>query len=101
MLFSTKVQDLSPLVSSPIIRGTLLLVALMIYKLGLNVLDTNKRICFLNINENEAIHNFFYNKNNDSLIIVSIYVFDNSNSWSVEPFLSSMFPNVYYFHLHS
>jgi hypothetical protein len=54
----------------------------MIYKLGLNVLDTYKRICFLNINANEVIHNFFYNKNNDSLIIVSIYVFDNFNSWS-------------------
>jgi len=54
----------------------------MIYKLGLNVLDTNKRICFLNINANEMIHNFFYNKNNDSLFIVSIYVFDNFNFWS-------------------
>ncbi len=40
-LFSTKVQDLSPLVSSPILWGTLLLDVLMTYKLGL----TKKMFC--------------------------------------------------------
>jgi len=36
----------------------------------LNVPNTNKRIGFLNVNENEVIHNLFYNKTNDSLIVV-------------------------------
>ncbi len=52
VLFSTKVQDLFPLVSSLILWGTLLLVALVTYKLGLNVLDTKYEIkYFLNISE--------------------------------------------------
>ncbi len=79
MLFSTKVQDLSPLVSSPILWGTLLLDVLMTYKLGLNVRNINKKICFLNINVDDVIHNF-YNKNNDSLIIIVIYASNNFNS---------------------
>jgi len=79
MLFSTKVQDLSLLVSSPILWGTLLLNVLMTYKLGLNVQNINKKICFVNINVNEVIHNFD-NKNNDSLIIILIYVSNNFNS---------------------
>ncbi len=79
MLFSTKVQDLSLLVSSPILWGTLLLDVLMTYKLGLNVQNINKKICFVNINVDEVIHNF-YNKNNDSLIIILIYASNNFNS---------------------
>lgn len=30
--------------------------------MSLNVLNTNKRICFLNISANEMIHSLFYNK---------------------------------------
>jgi hypothetical protein len=30
--------------------------------MSLNVLNTNKRICFLNISANETIHSLFYNK---------------------------------------
>jgi hypothetical protein len=57
----------------------LLLNVLMTYKLGLNVQNINKKICFVNINVNEVIHNFD-NKNNDSLIIILIYVSNNFNS---------------------
>jgi hypothetical protein len=45
MLLSTEVQDLSLLVSSAL-WSTLLLVILGIYKLSLNVPNTNKRIYF-------------------------------------------------------
>jgi hypothetical protein len=44
----------------------------MIYKLGLDVSNTNKKICFFDINVEEMIHNLCYNKNNDSFIIVSV-----------------------------
>jgi hypothetical protein len=57
----------------------LLLDVLMTYKLGLNVRNINKKICFLNINVDDVIHNF-YNKNNDSLIIIVIYASNNFNS---------------------
>ncbi|KAI3800048.1 hypothetical protein L1987_35355 [Smallanthus sonchifolius] len=36
--------------------------------------ETNKRICFLNISPDEVIRSLFYNKNNDSLITVSVYI---------------------------
>ncbi|KAI3781417.1 hypothetical protein L2E82_11431 [Cichorium intybus] len=42
--------------------------------------DTNKRICFLNIYPDEVIRSLFYNKNNDSLITVSVYASDNFSS---------------------
>ncbi|KAG0569531.1 hypothetical protein M758_6G094200 [Ceratodon purpureus] len=42
--------------------------------------DTNKRICFLNISADEVIRSLFYNKNNDSLITVSVYASDNFSS---------------------
>jgi hypothetical protein len=51
---------------------------LMVY-LGV-VTDTNKRICFLNISADEVIRSLFYNKNNDSLITVSVYASDNFSS---------------------
>ncbi|GJV79189.1 UBX domain-containing protein 1 [Tanacetum coccineum] len=35
--------------------------------------DTNKRICILNIFQDEVIRSLFYNKNNDSLITVLLY----------------------------
>lgn len=75
-----KVQDLSALGSSPILWGTLLLVVLVIYQLSLNVSNINKRICFLNINVDEVIHNLLQNKNNDSLIVVLVYASNNFNS---------------------
>ncbi|PWA41885.1 transducin/WD40 repeat-like superfamily protein [Artemisia annua] len=41
--------------------------------------ETNKRICFLNISPDEVLRSLFFNKNNDSLITVSVYA---SNSFS-------------------
>ncbi|KAM0040616.1 putative transcription factor WD40-like family [Helianthus debilis subsp. tardiflorus] len=41
---------------------------------------TNKTICFLNIFPDEVIRSLFYNKNNDSLITVSVYASDNFSS---------------------
>jgi len=38
---------------------------------------TNKRIGFLNLSPDEVIRSLFYNKNNDSLITVSVYASDN------------------------
>ncbi|WVZ90278.1 hypothetical protein U9M48_036589 [Paspalum notatum var. saurae] len=38
---------------------------------------TNKRIAFLNLSPDEVIRSLFYNKNNDSLITVSVYASDN------------------------
>ncbi|XP_031491166.1 uncharacterized protein LOC116258157 [Nymphaea colorata] len=37
---------------------------------------TNERICFLNISPDEVIRSLFYNKNNDSIITVSVYASD-------------------------
>lgn len=34
---------------------------------------TNQRICFMNGSSDEVIHSLFYNKNNDSLITVSVF----------------------------
>ncbi|CAH1446087.1 unnamed protein product [Lactuca virosa] len=42
--------------------------------------DTKKRICFLNIFPDEVIRSLFYNKNNDSLITVSVYASDSFSS---------------------
>ncbi|XP_008804634.1 uncharacterized protein LOC103717871 [Phoenix dactylifera] len=42
--------------------------------------DTNQRICFLNGSPDEVIRSLFYNKNNDSLITVSVYAFENFSS---------------------
>lgn len=42
--------------------------------------ETNKRICFLNIGPDEVIRSLFYNKNNESLITVSVYASDNFSS---------------------
>ncbi|KQK05706.1 uncharacterized protein LOC100844569 isoform X2 [Brachypodium distachyon] len=38
---------------------------------------TNKRICFLNGSPDEVIRSLFYNKNNESLITVSVYGSEN------------------------
>ncbi|XP_039145983.1 uncharacterized protein LOC120283380 isoform X1 [Dioscorea cayenensis subsp. rotundata] len=42
--------------------------------------ETNQRICFLNGAPDEVIRSLFYNKNNDSLITVSVYASDNFRS---------------------
>lgn len=42
--------------------------------------ETNKRICFLNISPDEVIRSLFFNKNNDSLITVSVYASDSFSS---------------------
>ncbi|KAK4582104.1 hypothetical protein RGQ29_025322 [Quercus rubra] len=42
--------------------------------------ETNQRICFLNVCHDEVIRSLFYNKNNDSLITVSVYASDNFSS---------------------
>ncbi|XP_064949212.1 uncharacterized protein LOC135598800 isoform X3 [Musa acuminata AAA Group] len=42
--------------------------------------STNERICFLNISPDEVIRSLFYNKNNDSLITVSVYASDHFSS---------------------
>ncbi|KAH6555922.1 hypothetical protein KP509_1Z217600 [Ceratopteris richardii] len=39
--------------------------------------ETNKKICYLNINPDEVIRSLFYNKNNESLITVSVYASDH------------------------
>ncbi|XP_028106085.1 uncharacterized protein LOC114305175, partial [Camellia sinensis] len=42
--------------------------------------ETNRRICFLNVSPDEVIRSLFYNKNNDSLITVSVYASDHFSS---------------------
>lgn len=42
--------------------------------------ETNERICFLNISPDEVIRSLYYNKNNSSLITVSVYASDNFSS---------------------
>ncbi|KAK4773092.1 hypothetical protein SAY87_028111 [Trapa incisa] len=42
--------------------------------------ETNGRLCFLNVTPDEVIRSLFYNKNNDSLITVSVYASDNFSS---------------------
>ncbi|OMP07007.1 hypothetical protein COLO4_07711 [Corchorus olitorius] len=39
--------------------------------------EINKRICLVNVSPDEVIRSLFYNKNNDSLITVSVYASDN------------------------
>ncbi|OIW15311.1 hypothetical protein TanjilG_10751 [Lupinus angustifolius] len=42
--------------------------------------ETNQIICFLNVNPVEVIRSLFYNKNNNSLITVSVYASDRYSS---------------------
>ncbi|KAH1255537.1 hypothetical protein GmHk_04G011668 [Glycine max] len=42
--------------------------------------ENNQRICFLNVSADEVIRSLFYNKNNDSLITVSVYASDSYSS---------------------
>ncbi|QDZ22289.1 hypothetical protein HOP50_07g48270 [Chloropicon primus] len=42
--------------------------------------ETNKRLCYLNIQDDEVVRSLFYNKNNETLITVSVYATDNFSS---------------------
>ncbi|VFQ81107.1 unnamed protein product [Cuscuta campestris] len=42
--------------------------------------ETNKKICFLNVSPDEVIRSLFYNRNNDSIITVSVHSSDNFSS---------------------
>jgi hypothetical protein len=42
--------------------------------------ETNQRLCLLNTSPDEVIRSLFYNKNNNSLITVSVYSIDNYSS---------------------
>ncbi|XP_020102171.1 uncharacterized protein LOC109719772 isoform X1 [Ananas comosus] len=42
--------------------------------------ETNQRICFLNGSPDEVIRSLFYNKNNESLITVSVYASESFSS---------------------
>ncbi|KAJ7959493.1 Transducin/WD40 repeat-like superfamily protein [Quillaja saponaria] len=42
--------------------------------------ETNQRLCFMNVSPDEVIRSLFYNKNNDSLITVSVYASDSYSS---------------------
>lgn len=42
--------------------------------------ETDERICFLNVCPDEVIRSLFYNKNNESLITVSVYASENFSS---------------------
>ncbi|XP_057435455.1 uncharacterized protein LOC130728121 [Lotus japonicus] len=42
--------------------------------------ETNERICLLNVCPDEVIRSLFYNKNNDSLITVSVYASESFSS---------------------
>ncbi|XP_062073035.1 uncharacterized protein LOC133777454 isoform X2 [Humulus lupulus] len=42
--------------------------------------ETNERLCFLNVSPGEVVRSLFYNKNNDSLITVSVYSSDSFSS---------------------
>lgn len=70
--------------------------------------ETNERICFLNVSPDEVIRSLFYNKNNDSLITVSVYASDNFSSlkcrstrieWVVLSNISACFFNSFPFYL--
>ena len=38
--------------------------------------ETNKRLCYLNTHPDEVVRSLFYNKNNDTLITVSVYAYE-------------------------
>ena len=42
--------------------------------------ETNKRLCYLNTQDDEVVRSLFYNKNNETLITVSVYATDNYSS---------------------
>ena len=42
--------------------------------------ETNERLCYLNVKDDEVVRSLFYNKNNETLITVSVYATDNFSS---------------------
>lgn len=52
----------------------------LIFYGGSSLAETKQRICFLNVSPDELIRSLFYNKNNESLITVSVYASDNFSS---------------------
>jgi hypothetical protein len=54
----------------------LLCCVMFLINLLIMLAGTNKHICHLNISPDEVIRSLFYNKNNDSLITVSVYASD-------------------------
>jgi hypothetical protein len=72
--------EINSVVLRPYLLDVLLSAFFETYNLVLDVPNTNKRICFLNISADEVIRSLFYNKNNDSLITVSVYASDNFSS---------------------
>ncbi|MQL86351.1 hypothetical protein Taro_018869 [Colocasia esculenta] len=42
--------------------------------------ETNQRLCLMNVSPDEVIRSLFYNKNNESLVTVSVYAADNYSS---------------------
>lgn len=57
-----------------------MLLLIAYFLLNILTAETNERICFLNVSPDEVIRSLFYNKNNDSLITVSVYASDNFSS---------------------
>lgn len=51
-----------------------------VFEFSLLDAETNRRICFLNATADEVVRSLFFNKYNDSLIIVSVYASDNFSS---------------------
>lgn len=51
-----------------------------VFEFSLLDAETNRRICFLNVTADEVVRSLFFNKYNDSLIIVSVHASDNFNS---------------------
>ncbi|CAI7904674.1 unnamed protein product, partial [Closterium sp. NIES-53] len=43
-------------------------------------LESRRRLCYMNVGSEEVIRSLFFNKNNDSLITVSVYAQDNFSS---------------------
>ena len=41
---------------------------------------SNSFVCYMNTSEDEVVRSLFYNKNNDALITVSVYAYDNYSS---------------------
>uniref|UniRef100_A0A0D9YZ98 Transducin/WD40 repeat-like superfamily protein n=1 Tax=Oryza glumipatula TaxID=40148 RepID=A0A0D9YZ98_9ORYZ len=65
---------------SSMLTGFAFVRFMFLTKLLLMLAATNKRICYLNISPDEVIRSLFYNKNNESLITVSVYESDRFSS---------------------
>lgn len=105
MLLSTKVQDLSLLVSSPSFMEHIVVGCFRDLQAQFECIKHKQEKMFFNINVNEVIHNWLYNKNknNNSLIIVQIYGFDNFKllKSKINPieYLTTLIPNCIWNHI--